>query len=112
MAAYLFVHFTGTESSPLHEQVYFSVSTDGKRWELLNGGKPVLVSDVGERGVRDPFIIRSPEERKFFIIGTDLSIFYRMQAQERRLHGRSVRMRGLKIPIRGAAAWWYGSRRI
>ena len=78
MAAYLFVHFTGTESSPLHEQVYFSVSTDGERWELLNGGKPVLVSDVGERGVRDPFIIRSPEERKFFIIGTDLSIFYRM----------------------------------
>ena len=82
MAAYLFVHFTGTESSPLHEQVYFSVSIDGKRWELLNEGKPVLVSNVGERGVRDPFILRSPEEQKFFIIGTDLSICRRMQTQE------------------------------
>ncbi len=82
MAAYLFVHFTGTESSPLHEQVYFSVSIDGKRWELLNEGKPVLVSDVGERGVRDPFILRSPEEQKFFIIGTDLSICRRMQTQK------------------------------
>lgn len=79
MDAYLFVHFTGTESSPEHEQIYFSVSKDGRNWDILNDGKPVLVSNVGEKGIRDPYIIRSSDGRSFYIIGTDLSIYRRMQ---------------------------------
>ncbi|MGN6369356.1 MAG: hypothetical protein ACTHN5_13945 [Phycisphaerae bacterium] len=62
------------ESSPSAEQVYFGASADGKRWESLNGGKPVLVSDVGEKGVRDSFLLRSHDGGKFWIIGTDLWI--------------------------------------
>jgi hypothetical protein len=62
------------ESSPSSEQIYFAASEDGKRWESLNGGKPVLQSDVGEKGVRDSFLLRSHDGKKFWLIGTDLWI--------------------------------------
>jgi GH43 family beta-xylosidase len=72
-AGYLFVTFDG-EKTPLTEQVYFGLSRDGRSWQALNGSKPVLVSQLGEKGVRDPFIIRSADGKKFYIIATDLSI--------------------------------------
>lgn len=77
MAAYLFVHFVGTESNADSEQIYFSVSQDGTSWKTLNEGMPILRSEVGEKGVRDPHIIRSPEGDRFFLIATDLSIYNR-----------------------------------
>ena len=52
-AGYLFVTFRG-EATPLTEQVYFMVSENGRAWNALNNGEPVLVSTVGERGVCDP----------------------------------------------------------
>ena len=69
---YLLVHFTGESAEG--EQVYFSVSRDGFYWKDLNNGQPVLRSEIGEKGVRDPFIIRSKEGDRFFIIATDLRI--------------------------------------
>lgn len=69
---YLFVHFTGEEEQG--EQVYFSMSRDGLHWKDLNQGQLIIESTVGERGVRDPFIIRSHEGDRFFIIATDLRI--------------------------------------
>lgn len=69
---YLFVHFTGESQDG--EQIYFALSRDGLHWEDLNGGKPVLCSDVGEKGVRDPFILRSRLDGRFYIIATDLRI--------------------------------------
>lgn len=71
-AGYLFVHFIGEQ--PEGEQVYFSYSEDGLHWKDLNGGKPVLRSNLGEQGVRDPFLIRSAKEDKFYLIATDLRI--------------------------------------
>jgi hypothetical protein len=62
------------QSLPISEQIYFAVSTDGKQWESLNGGDPVLLSDVGEKGVRDSFILRSHDGQKFWLIATDLCI--------------------------------------
>lgn len=82
MDAYLFVHFVGTESTPEEEQIYFSVSEDGVSWHLLHAGRPVLVSDLGERGVRDPFLIRLEDQKRFCLIATDLSIYHRMQKAE------------------------------
>lgn len=77
MEAYLFTHFVGTEETSDCEQVYFSVSRDGQAWKTLNNDAPVLRSTLGEGGVRDPHIIRSPEGDKFFLIATDLSIYNR-----------------------------------
>jgi len=74
--AYLFVYFTG-ESTADGEQIYFATSLDGLHWSELNGNKPVLTSSVGEKGVRDPFIVRSPEGDKFYLIATDLRIYPR-----------------------------------
>ncbi|NLK74348.1 MAG: family 43 glycosylhydrolase [Clostridiales bacterium] len=69
---YLFVHFTGEHD--IGEQVYFSISRDGLHWNDLNSGRPVLTSSIGEKGARDPFIIRSPQGDKYYIIATDLRI--------------------------------------
>lgn len=71
-SAYLFVHFTG--ESPLGEQIYFSVSKNGLDWTDLNDSQPVLLSTLGEKGVRDPAIIRSADGKKFYILATDLRI--------------------------------------
>ena len=73
---YLFAHFIGEEGED-HEQIYFAVSEDGLNFKDLSPDKPVLVSTVGERGVRDPYLYRSPEGNRFFLIATDLSIYNR-----------------------------------
>lgn len=70
---YFFTYFAGEGYSD-GEQIYFDASQDGLNWTDLNENKPVLASDKGEKGVRDPFIIRSPEGDKFYLIATDLKI--------------------------------------
>lgn len=70
---YLFVTFRG-ERTARSEQVYFATSRDGRSWEALHDGEPVLVSELGEQGVRDPFILRSHDGKKAYLIATDLSI--------------------------------------
>ena len=58
MSAYLFVHFVDTQEDATREQIYFSVSKDGKTWTTLNNKQPYLTSNVGTQGVRDPYILR------------------------------------------------------
>jgi hypothetical protein len=70
---FLFTTFRD-ETTPMSEQIYFAVSEDGKQWQSLNDGKPVLVSDVGEKGVRDSFALRSHDGQKAWIIATDLCV--------------------------------------
>ncbi len=74
-AGYLFATFGG-QPNELNEQIYFSTSRDGREWTLLNNGDPVLVSDIGTKGVRDPYLLRSHDGNKFYIIATDLSMHY------------------------------------
>ena len=72
MAGYLFVHFTGEQQ--YGEQIYFSISRDGLHWKDLNGHRPVLYSDIGEKGARDPFCVRDEKNGKFYLSATDLRI--------------------------------------
>lgn len=72
MAAYLFAHFIGEEKNG--EQIYFSVSQDGLHWKDLNCGNPVLFSQTGTCGVRDPFLTRNPQTGIIYLIATDLRI--------------------------------------
>jgi Concanavalin A-like lectin/glucanases superfamily/Glycosyl hydrolases family 43 len=71
---YAFAYFTGNDLAG--ENIYMAASrgNDALKWDELNGGKPVLKSGLGTKGLRDPFIIRSPEGDKFYMIATDLSI--------------------------------------
>ncbi|KAM0333523.1 hypothetical protein ACHAQA_002188 [Verticillium albo-atrum] len=72
--AYAFSYFTG--SGLEGENIFFAASNgnDALSWQELNGGQPVLRSKFGTKGLRDPFIIRSPEGDTFYMIATDLSI--------------------------------------
>lgn len=71
-AAYLFVHFTFSD-----EKIYFSLSKGNTalEWQELNNGKPVFSSTIGTTGLRDPYIVRSPEGDKFYLMATDLKWF-------------------------------------
>ena len=71
--AYLFVFFT-EEKIKDGEQVYFAVSKDGLNWTDLKEEGPILKSDVGDKGVRDPFILYNPLDTNYYIIATDLRI--------------------------------------
>ena len=70
---FLFVTFKG-EATPMTEQIYFGLSQDGRHWEALNNAQPVLISELGEKGVRDPYILRAHDGGKFYLLATDLSI--------------------------------------
>jgi len=74
LKGYAFAYFTG--DSIAGEKISFAASqgNNALKWTELNGGQPVLTSTLGSKGLRDPFLIRSPEGDKFFLIATDLSI--------------------------------------
>lgn len=69
---YIFAYFPYT--SIKDERIYFGISEDGLNFSALNDGKFVLESTLGTHGLRDPFIIRSPEGDRFYLIATDLTV--------------------------------------
>jgi hypothetical protein len=70
--AYLFVHFTFKE-----EKIHFSLSKGNNAldWQELNDGKPIFTSTIGTTGLRDPYIVRSPDGDTFYLMATDLKWF-------------------------------------
>src|SRR5215210_5786608 len=74
-AGYLYVHFKREASDG--EQIHFALSNgnDPLHFDDLNGGKPVLYSASGERGVRDPHIVRSPDGGRCYLVATDLRVY-------------------------------------
>jgi hypothetical protein len=70
--AYLFVHFTFKE-----EKIHFSLSKGNNAldWQELNDGKPNFTSTIGTTGLRDPYIVRSPDGDTFYLMATDLKWF-------------------------------------
>lgn len=74
---YLFAYFIGDgkeTDGQKQEQIFLAASRDGLNWGELNNAQPVLSSTMGEEGLRDPYIIRSAEGDKFYMIATDLQI--------------------------------------
>lgn len=69
---YLFVYFVGESDGG--EAIYYAVSQDGYDWTELNKRKSVLQSELGTTGLRDPYIMRSQDGEKFYLIATDLCI--------------------------------------
>ncbi|MFF0344738.1 glycoside hydrolase family 43 protein [Kribbella sp. NPDC004875] len=88
---YLYAHFK--RESADGEQIYFALSdgNDPLHFNDLNGGKPVLYSALGERGVRDPHIVRSPRGDRFFLVATDLRLAASLDWDRHQRHGsRSI----------------------
>jgi hypothetical protein len=73
----LLLAYFRSENEEGGEQVRFAISRDSTpvSWDEINGGSPMLVSDIGERGVRDPFLIRDELRDLFVVIATDLRIW-------------------------------------
>ncbi|KAJ4369574.1 hypothetical protein N0V83_005336 [Neocucurbitaria cava] len=71
---YVFAYFTNNTRAG--EQIYLAASNGNNAldWTELNNGQPILTSTKGTTGLRDPFLMRSHEGDKFFLIATDLSI--------------------------------------
>jgi len=72
--AYMFAYFTG--DSVEGEKIRFATSdgNDSLKWKTLNDAQPILTSTLGTKGLRDPFILRSKEGDRFFLMATDLSV--------------------------------------
>ncbi|MCF6411538.1 immunoglobulin-like domain-containing protein [Pseudalkalibacillus salsuginis] len=75
-AAYMMTYFNG-EAYEDGEQIRFAFSdgNDVTQWNEINNGEPVITSHLGEKGLRDPSIIRSPEGDKFYLLATDLKVY-------------------------------------
>lgn len=74
--AYLFAYFTG-EQGPDDEAVRFAVTAGDdpcRDWVELRGGAPLFTSTLGERGLRDPHIVRHPHRDRYFLLATDLRV--------------------------------------
>ncbi|WP_152191739.1 immunoglobulin-like domain-containing protein [Georgenia satyanarayanai] len=57
------------------EQIMFATSNGNTAldWTGLTGGQPSLISELGDQGLRDPHIVRSPDGDTFYMIATDLN---------------------------------------
>ncbi|MCI9447847.1 MAG: hypothetical protein HFH36_10750 [Lachnospiraceae bacterium] len=71
---YIFAYFPYTSAGGRDERIYFGISEDGLNFSALNDKKFILESKYGTHGLRDPFIIRSHEGDRFFLIATDLTV--------------------------------------
>ncbi|MBD8477260.1 LamG-like jellyroll fold domain-containing protein [Microbacterium sp. CFBP 8794] len=73
---YAMVHFI-EDANGYAEKISLDVSRgdDPEAWDPLNGGKPILASQLGTTGVRDPYLTYNPETQTYYIIATDLRVF-------------------------------------
>ena len=69
---YLWLHFEATD----YEKIYYGYSADGVTWTKLNDNQPLITSDVANKGIRDPHLIKlnqpDADGYKYVMIGTDL----------------------------------------
>lgn len=73
--AYLYAHFKEFAGVKGEQDIFFGISKDGLNWTALNENQAVLKSNVGDKATRDPYIIRSAEGDKFYLIATDQDIY-------------------------------------
>lgn len=70
---YIYAYFRGSVNGEKEVQrIHLAISDDGLNWRDLNGNFPVIESGLGTKGLRDPYIIRSYEGDKFYLMATDL----------------------------------------
>lgn len=72
---YLYAHFKEFQGQAGEQDIFFGISKDGKNWTALNDNNAILKSTVGDAAVRDPYIIRSADGDKFYLIATDQNIY-------------------------------------
>lgn len=72
-SAYLYTYFRGNiYGNGESQHIHMAASEDGFFWTALNKNEPILKAELGTKGVRDSYLVRSPEGDHFYLIGTDL----------------------------------------
>jgi hypothetical protein len=72
--AYVWAFFTGEGDGAEQVSLAASRGNDALSWNTLNDGQPLFTSTLGTQGLRDPFIIRSAEGDRFYMLATDLKV--------------------------------------
>lgn len=72
--AYVWSFFTGEGDGAEKVSLAASRGNDALAWNTLNNGNPIFSSEHGEEGLRDPFIIRSHDGDRFYMLATDLKM--------------------------------------
>ena len=77
--AYVWVYFTGEDGESQKVSIAASKGNNALDWNNLNTNaegkaEPILTSAFGEKGLRDPFIMRSHDGDKFYMLATDLKV--------------------------------------
>lgn len=72
--AYVWAFFTGEGVGGEKISLAASKGNDALDWNTLNNGTPIFTSEFGEKGLRDPFIMKSKDGDKFYMLATDLKI--------------------------------------
>ncbi|OUE09623.1 hypothetical protein CMsap09_11810 [Clavibacter michiganensis] len=72
-AAYAMAYFEPGDRED-GERIRLAVSdgSDPLSWTRVDDGRPVLASEVGEHGLRDPFLLRDERRGVFVLLATDL----------------------------------------
>lgn len=72
--AYIWAFFTGEGVGGEKISLAASQGNNALNWNTLNNGTPIFTSTLGEQGLRDPFIMKSHNGDKFYMLATDLKI--------------------------------------
>ncbi len=71
---YFYVYFRGyVNGSDEHLSIHIAASEDGYNWFDLNDNKPILESRMGTYELRDPYLLRSKDGDRFYLLATDLN---------------------------------------
>jgi len=65
--AYVLAYFGGSDGQ---EALYMAYSYDALHWETLNNNLPILKATVGNKSIRDPFILKKADH-SFVLMSTD-----------------------------------------
>ncbi|KFI95748.1 Ig-like domain-containing protein [Bifidobacterium stellenboschense] len=75
-ASVTFLSDSATTNGKIGEALYES-ATDGNNFfsfKEINGSDPVIVSNTDTKGLRDPYVLKSHDGDKFYMIATDLKV--------------------------------------
>jgi len=71
--AYVYTYFRGNiYGNGESQHIHMAISKDGLFWDAVNKNEPILKANLGTKGVRDSYLVRSNDGDHFYLIGTDL----------------------------------------
>lgn len=74
LKGYLYTYFKNVKYGQDDQRIYFAISEDGFHFREINNNKPIIISDMGTKALRDPHIFKSEIDGYYYILATDLDV--------------------------------------